>query len=138
MRYYGIDSFSIKLLEEFDSRKQAENREVELIGLCFENNIDIYNLAKGGTGGFVIQDVTSWKSKLSSARQGRKPALGMKHSDSNKEKFAACSREYWDSQNTYSAEDILKLGFTEANKKFGISKTHYYRLRRQAKNNELG
>lgn len=78
-----------------------------------------------------------WKSKLSEKRKGRKPALGMQHTDENRALFQKLSREYWSTQHTYCWDDIKDLSFREANEKYGISKTHYYRLRKRSKTNDL-
>jgi len=94
------------------------------------------NLAAGGEGGFVVKDVESWKQKLSEARRGYTPALGMSHTEENKKKFSEASKKRWDIYGRYPKE-VLAFGFTEANRKFGISKTHYYRLVKQNKINEL-
>jgi hypothetical protein len=59
----------------------------------------------------------------------------MKHSEENKKLFSEVSNKYWNSQDTYNSNEILKYGFTKANKIFGISKTHYYRLRKKINKN---
>ena len=73
-----------------------------------------------------------WIDNLKRGRVGKKPALGMRHTRENRQLFSRVSREYWDNQDTYidNAEDILKLSHREAKKVFGISTTHYYRLKK--------
>ena len=85
-------------------------------------------MVEGGKPSFRVKDIKSWKKKLRKARKGRKPSLGMKHSDENKKLFSKVSTEYWKSQKTYDVEQVRKLSFKEANLKLGISKTHYYRI----------
>lgn len=127
---YGASEFSIHLLDEFNTREECGLAEIEKIA----STDNLYNLAPGGTGGFVVQDIDSWKLKLSAARKGRKPALGMKHTEENKQKFSEVSRAYWDSMDTYNPDDILKHSHREAKELYGISTTHYYRLKRAGSN----
>jgi len=94
-----------------------------------------YNVHKGGEIGNFLPEgerKEAWRTKLKLARVGRKPALGMKHSEENKKLFSKVSNEYWDSQEKYNSEKVLSVGFSESNKLYGISKTHYYRLRKRA------
>ena len=81
--------------------------------------------------------IKNWKKKLSKSRKGRKPALGMKHSKENKILFSKISNEYWGTQITYKWEDFKHLSHKEAKKQFGISTTHYYRLKKRFETNDL-
>ena len=135
MRKYGVKNFTVRVLESFKKKEDALKFEVFCIDL---DDPKCLNLSEGGEGGFVVQDKDSWKTKLSKARKGRKPALGMRHTEENRNIFSKVSRHYWDSKNTYKPEEVLKYSFKEANAIFGISKTHYYRLRKRAKINDLG
>ena len=78
-----------------------------------------------------------WRAKLSAKRKGRKPALGMKHTEASKELFRKVSREYWSTQDTYDWDDMKDMPFKQARDKYGISKTHYHRLRKRSKANDL-
>lgn len=136
IRKYGWDNFEWKILFE-GSEEQCSALEIELIqnttGKC-------YNLHKGGKIGFSmktksIEEYLIWKQKLCNARINKKPALGMKHSEENKKLFAKVSNDYWETQFTYPLE-VVNYKFKEANIKFGISKTHYYRLRKRVLFNE--
>ncbi len=131
IRKYGLDKFSIIPILYCDSWEYACELEKGLI----KTHTNIYNLASGGEGGFCIPNIEAWKKKLSIKRIGRRPALGMKHSQENKSYFSGCGKRRWDIYGRYDKDQILKLGFTEANKEYGISKTHYYRLRN--KSNDL-
>ncbi len=128
IRSYGADCFSIILLKEFDTRQECCNAEIDLIA----KEDFLYNLAAGGDGGFVIQDVESWKEKLREKRKGRTPALGMKHTDDNKKFFSECNK-----RKTLLYDYDLPSSFKEANQLYGISKTHYYRLVKRRKINDL-
>jgi len=127
MNKYGVEFFRISALSEC-TWEQACELEKQLIATGEYS----YNIAVGGEGGYVVPDEKKeeWKNKLSSARKGRKPALGMSHTEENKKLFSEVSKKYWSTQDTYNAEEVIALTFKEAHTKYGISKTHYYRLKR--------
>lgn len=131
MQSYGIDAFVIEVLDEGPDEQIAQ-KEIDLIS----SDPDCYNLHLGGHIGFDVttkkpEEVEAWKEKLRKARAGRKPALGMKHTEDNKKLFGMHGKRRWDMHGRYP-DDVLDYSFIEANKKFGISKTHYYRLRKAA------
>ena len=136
MRKYGVENFLIVLVNEFGTKEQAQKAEVESISFARTNQWKILNLADGGEGGYVIPEhlKDAWKAKLSKARQGRKPSLGMRHSEENKRFFAECNKR---KVPTYPNLDF-SLGFTKNNRLYGISKTHYYRLLKRANSNKVG
>ncbi len=127
IRKYGSDNFEIELICECNSREECCQLEIKFIS----ENICGYNLAKGGEGGFVVQDIDTWKEKLKESRKGKTPALGLNHSEETKKKCSEASTKYWKSQETYNWEDIKNYTHKEAKEKFGISTTHYYRLKKQ-------
>ena len=136
MRSYGINNFKIELLGSFatkDAMFDAEKRILEYINLVGIKN---YNIKAGGEHIFSIKDKNAWKAKLREKRKGKTPALGMKHTEENKRKFGEFGKQRWDLYGRYPT-DVLNHGFTKANKLYGISKTHYYRLRNQANSNEV-
>lgn len=131
IRKYGLDNFSIVPLVFCGTWEYACEVEIALIKAYSE----AYNLAPGGSGGFVVPNKSEWLAKLRAARQGAKPALGMKHSEKTKKLCGEFSKLRWDMYGRYDPLEVLKYKFLEANKLFGISRTHYYRLRN--KSNEL-
>lgn len=131
MRSYGTENFSISLLKECSSEQELLDSELQYVKYYRELLGETYNILDGGESYFPITDKDSWRAKLKVARAGRTPAKGMKHSLDNRELFSRVSREYWDSRETYNPEEIVKLPFKEAKNKYGISKTHYYRLKRK-------
>ena len=138
IRKYGFENFSIITLNTYNNRKNLERAERNAIKSFKKSGYKLYNILEGGSSYFPIIDKENWKNKLKLKRVGRTPALGMKHTDNNKKLFSEVSNKYWDSQETYNRDNIIKYGFTEANKLFGISKTHYYRIRKiWLKSNEL-
>jgi group I intron endonuclease len=134
IRKHGIENFEMILIDSFEDKHKAIQLEKDLISL---DDCDCLNLAPGGEGGFVVRNKNDWRKKLSKARSGRKPALGMSHTEENKKKFSEVSNEYWNTQMTYSAKDVARLSFKDAHKLYGISKTHYYRLLKRVKANDL-
>jgi len=131
IRKYGIDNFKIELVKEFDNKEDCCNAEIDIIKTS-QNKL--YNLAKGGEIGYSMSNdprYNDWVLKLKEKRKDRKPALGMKHSETNKEKFSECGKLRWDIYGRYP-EEVTTMSFKDAKIKYGISKTHYYRMRRLA------
>lgn len=131
MRRYGIDVFEMKVLESSEDSAYIADREIELIA-----NTKNYNLHRGGHIGFDVRTkgpeaVIEWTNKMKVKRAGRKPALGMKHTKETKLLCASYGKLRWDIYGRYPKE-VLEYSFADANRKFGISKTHYYRLRKAA------
>jgi len=133
---YGFDSFELSVVFNSEDRNEALEKEIELIDLDDDMCL---NLSPLGEGGFVVPDdkMSEWKGKLCAKRKGRKPALGMKHTEENKRLFGEFGKQRWDKHGRYP-EEVINYSFKEAKEKFGISKTHYYRLLKQAKANDLG
>lgn len=100
MRKYGFDSFKIELIQTYSSWIELQEAEKYLIA----SSTNLYNLAKGGEGGFNIQDIESWKAKLKEARKGHKPFLNGKHTEETKRKCAEASKRYWALQRACSNE----------------------------------
>lgn len=132
VRKYGWNSFTLSISNELTT-EQAQVAEIILIALTYN-----YNLHKGGSIGFSILDksdieVLNWRRKLSKARKGRTPAKGMSHTEENKQLFSEYGKLRWDLYGRYP-EEVVNYSFREAKEKFGISKTHYYRLKRALTN----
>ena len=90
IRKYGNDNFEIELLLECSNKEECCNLEIEYIS----KNKNGYNLAPGGEGGFVVQDIKSWKCKLKESRKDKTPFLGKTHSEEAKKKCAEASKLY--------------------------------------------
>ena len=97
MREFGVDSFFMVLVDEFYTYEECCKAEVNQIKSARAKQHSILNLAAGGRGGYSIPESKreAWREKLSKARQGQKPALGMKHTEENKKKFSEASTKYW-------------------------------------------
>lgn len=129
MRTYGSSNFKIETLNTFSNKEKLYKAEKNAIKSFKKSGYKLYNILEGGASYFPVVDIEAWKNKLKVKRVGRKPALGMTHTDENKKLFSEVSRAYWDTQIVYDCDEIIKYSFKEANSKFGISKTHYYRIR---------
>jgi hypothetical protein len=122
MRKY-LTTISITSLYDFETKEECSAKEKELIARYKDK---VVNIAPGGEGGFVVQDVESWKEKLREKRKGRQPALGLKHTEENKAKF----KEYTENRvPKYPIQEVIRMSFKDASSKYGISKSHYLRLR---------
>lgn len=140
MRKYKEDAFYILELESVETKEQSNQSETSHIIESKILGIELYNMTDGGEGGFVVppEKLEDWKLKLSVARKGRKPALGMKHTEENKKLFSQVSLAYWEDNRIYTINQIVEAGsFKKAKELYGISKTHYYRLIKRAQSNEL-
>lgn len=131
VRKYGESAFVLEILDDGPDKIIAQ-KEIDIIA----SDPDCYNLHPGGHTGFDVstkdsKSVEEWKAKLRKARKGKKPALGMRHTEETKKLCGEYGKLRWDIHGRYPA-DVLGYSFIEANKKFGISKTHYYRLRKAA------
>lgn len=134
MRKY--QDFCIVLVDEFETKDECCDAEVEHIAFLLSKGCNVYNHTSGGEKGFEKSrclNVEEWKRKLRAARKGKKPALGMRHTEKNKELFSKFGIQRWDKYGRYP-NDITNYPFSFANKIYGISKTHYYRLLRAGRN----
>jgi predicted GIY-YIG superfamily endonuclease len=135
MRKYK--DFCLVPIEVFEHREDCCEAEVQHIAFFLSKGCKVYNHTSGGEVGFSREgvDIDSWIRKLRLARKGRKPALGMRHTEENKVLFGELSKLRWDLYGRYP-DEVTQVPFKEAKALYGISKTHYYRLKR-AKANDL-
>lgn len=132
MRLHGIDNFVMFLVAEFETREECQEAEKSAIKLALAEGHKLYNITAGGDGGWAVPDESKeqWREKLKLARAGRTPALGMSHTDETKERCRLASEEYWGSRRRYEF-DLTAISFKDAAEIYGISKTHYYRIRKR-------
>jgi len=129
VKRYGWDAFEYTVLAT-GSKELIAALEIEKIA----NDPNCYNLHEGGHIGYDVTQshkAEEWKQKLREARAGRQPALGMTHTEETKKLCGLHGEARWDKYGRYP-NTVLDYGFAESNRKFGISKTHYYRLRKAA------
>lgn len=136
MRAYGADKFSLEVVQEFSSREAAYAAEVEVIAHNKAAGTKSYNLHPGGSGGFSMmeksdEEIQQWRAKQRLARKGKTPALGMKHTEETKALCGEYGKLRWDIHGRYDVDAVVSLRCVDAMRKYGVSKTHYYRLKRQ-------
>lgn len=81
---YGVENFTKRIIEEFESNEEMFIKERETVSTEFVLRDDTYNLAVGGSGGSILQNRKSWekgkthseetKLKMSVANTGKKPS----------------------------------------------------------------
>ena len=136
MRKYGFDKFYITQISVFQKEIELLEAEKHLISQYRQSSIRCLNILDGGESYFPIYDMEAHKRNLCEKRKGRKPALGMKHTEENKKLFSMYGKKRWDKYGRYPQE-VINYSFKEANLKYKISKTHYYRIKNLAKSNEF-
>lgn len=92
IKKYGNKNFERKILHIVKSPEEMFKLEASIVTEEFVKKDNTYNLVPGGFGGFKIQDLETWKNKLKISRQGKKPALGLKHSDITKQKISESNK----------------------------------------------
>lgn len=75
---YGKENFNREILEFFNSREEAYDRERQIVNQAFVDLCETYNLKIGGAGGYIGKD---FYEKYAIDRKG------FKHSDETKEKI---------------------------------------------------
>lgn len=132
IRKYGAEAFIWH--EYIRTNDLATLDYMERLVIANECPHRLYNVEDGGHTGSSGPLSEEHKAKMREARKGGRPALGMKHSEAVKEIMAANRKKRWGEDGKFTPQmvaEIVTLGFAEAVAKFGISKTHYYRLKRR-------
>ena len=130
MRKYGVDNFFMVLHSEYETKEECCKAEISAIKLARDSGHSILNISDGGEGGFNVVDVDSWIAKLKLARIGGKPFLGCLHTQETKNLCTIAGKK----NKKYDTAIASKFSYKEAHKLYGISKTHYYRLKRASSN----
>lgn len=110
MRSLGFENFYITVVSEFDNEGDLLQAERDLIKFHREHSEKCYNILDGGEAYFPIKNWDVHKAKLRIARRGRKPALGMKHTEENKKKFGEFGKLRWDKYGRYP-DTVVNLSF---------------------------
>lgn len=95
IKKYGVENFQVQLIEQFDNRADAINKEIQLIEIMKPE----YNIHCGGTGGpmygpmngmYGKKHTDKWKTHKSLMCSGEKnPMFGRSHSEEAKQKISA-------------------------------------------------
>ena len=88
IKKYGKESFSRTILETFTNPEDMFSKERIIVNEDLISSKTSYNLVVGGSGGFKVQDIDDWKSKLKASRGNRAPFSGGSHSEEAKRKIS--------------------------------------------------
>lgn len=88
IKKYGKENFTREILETFSTPEDMFSKERIIVNEDFVSSGTSYNLVVGGSGGFKIQDMNDWKSKLKASRGDRAPFKGGSHSEETKKKIS--------------------------------------------------
>lgn len=95
IKKYGKENFNRTIIKIFDNPIEMFLLETALVTEEYVRNPNTYNLVVGGYGGFKVQNIEEWKSKLkdsSSKRINKQPALGLRHTDEAKQKISIANK----------------------------------------------
>lgn len=107
---YGIENFTKEILFVFDNPEEMYDKEAEIVNEEFLNNDDVYNLRKGGSGGFDFLI----KSGMHRSNFYRNIPL----SDEHIQKILITKRKNFESGVYDLARDIWSKNMTENNPMF--------------------
>jgi group I intron endonuclease len=88
IKKYGKENFIREILETFSNPEDMFDRERILVNEDLISSGLSYNLVVGGSGGFKVQNIDNWKSKLKASRGDRAPFKGGSHSGDSKQKIS--------------------------------------------------
>jgi len=88
IKKYGKENFSRTILETFTNPEDMFSKERIIVNEDLISSDTSYNLVVGGSGGFKVQDIDDWKSKLKASRGDRAPFKGGSHSEESKRKIS--------------------------------------------------
>jgi group I intron endonuclease len=88
IKKYGKENFSRTILEIFTNPEDMFSQERIIVNEDLVASEVSYNLVVGGSGGFKVQDIDNWKSKLKASRGDRAPFKGGSHSTESRQKIS--------------------------------------------------
>lgn len=108
IKKHGIQNFNKEILQHFDNYEDALEKEKEVVNDVFLLREDVYNIRRGGQGGFDYIN----KNGLWALRHGEKNSFyGKKHTHETKKIIAEKTSKQW---NGVSKTDEHKQNIAEA------------------------
>ena len=102
---YGWDNFKHEILFDNLTKKQAHQKEIELIELYKTQDEKFgFNLTGGGEGGYIPCERTREKMRKSAMRN--KSHLGCKHTQEMKDNMRQIKQEYWSKEENRKKQSI--------------------------------
>ncbi len=93
IRKYGVENFSIEILEECDTCEQLNEREMFWIAALNCKHPNGYNFSDGGEGNSGLRHTQETRAQMSVDRSGEKNAFfGKHHTEESKAKIGAKNR----------------------------------------------
>lgn len=109
---YGVDNFRKEILEYFQSYEEALNKEKEIVNADFLLREDVYNLRRGGFGGFdYLNSIKTFEERSNSGKRCHElhPTLAEKNLSKGRTSKAAKKGALTKKQK-YGAEYFSLLG----------------------------
>ncbi len=100
---YGADKFAFKVIEELETKEQANDREAEWIKFLKENSYQVYNETDGGDGVTGTKWTEERKRRMSRLNSGEgNPMHGV-------QLFGKANGNYGNSMKSHVKEALLKV-----------------------------
>lgn len=143
IKKYGLENFSKEILEFFDTYEAALEREKEIVTDEFLLREDVYNLRRGGTGGFdyinreglsirnIDKNNTLERSKLANKRKDELSKMNSEWRTSYNKKMSISMKEFYKDKPGYfsgrkhSVETKQKQSNSHKGKTSGILNSQY-------------
>ena len=122
IKKYGKENFSRTILETFTNPEDMFVKERIIVNEDLVSAETSYNLVVGGSGGFNVQDIDDWKSKLKASRGDRAPFRGSSHTEETKRKISESGKGKTAWNKGLPGTWVGKTHSEESKRKISISK----------------
>ena len=115
---YGIKNFKCEIIDEAETKEELDNKEIKWIEYYRNQEIELYNIVKGGTGGDTNGGKTfskEWREKIS------KSQIGKKLTEEHKKKLSIAHKgqKPWNKGIPQSEEQKQKISKANKGKRLG-------------------